>query len=114
MLPFNEVHIRITDKLCVLNQLLQSKEELKNLLKDLRVKFYIILKVKFSRKEQTQIGFFKSTPLISLGHNVNELLDDTFGVLDYKVDEWTDDGFGWLIDEILEQRLCFTDYNPLL
>ena len=112
-LIFSDFDIEIIDKKSLLNQFQQSKDEMKAILQGKRVKFNLYVSVRFMRGPMVRTADFRNDAIISLGFDVDHVLEEAFEIINNRVDVWLSEGSGWVIDEIVQQKLYVAHYDPL-
>ena len=109
--------IEIVDKRDVIVQLKASELSIKNLLIELKgFKYHITFAVLLSKVKN--IGEIEYSPVYfnSLTKpviNDNYKLDQAFQETIYRLDNWINEGSGWIIEEIYRQYLNISSYLPL-
>ena len=109
--------IELVDKRDVIVQLKASELSIKNLLIELKgFKYHITFAVLLSKVKN--IGEIEYSPVYfnSLTKpviNDNYKLDQAFQETIYRLDNWINEGSGWIIEEIYRQYLNISSYLPL-
>ena len=113
--------IEIIEKKDPIKQLETSKSSFKDELSDLLnetkgFKYKITLKVMLKKyKPNGQIEFrpvcFNSTPKKILNHKFS--LENAFQEILYRIDNWINEGSGWIVELIESQYINVSTYRPL-
>ena len=114
--------VELDEKKDPINQLEASKSSIKDLSKDLLdeikgFKYQITVKALLRKnKENGEIEFapvyFNSTTKTVISHKFN--LDKSFQKILYKIDNWINEGSGWIIESINSQYINISTYRPLI
>ena len=99
-----------------------SKTSIKDLFKDLLdetkgFKYQITLKVKLKKyKPNGEIEFrpvyFNSTTKTVINHKFS--LENAFQEILYRIDNWINEGSGWIVETIKSQYINILTYRPLI
>ena len=105
----------------LIKQLEASKLSIEDLFSDLlnetkSFKYQITLKVTLKKYEpKEEIGFtpvyFKSTTKTVINHKFG--LDKSFQEILYRIDNWINEGSGWIVELIKSQCINILTYRPL-
>ena len=114
--------IELVEKKDPINQLEASKSSIKDLFKDLLdetkgFKYQITLKVELKEYEpEGEIEFspvyFNSTTKIVINHKFS--LENAFQEILYRIDNWINEGSGWIVETIKSQYINISTYRPLI
>ena len=114
--------IAVVDKRDPLIQLEASKESIIDLFKDLlneikgfkyQITFAVFLsKIKTSESIEYSTVYFNSTTKTVINNEYD--LDQSFQKILYRIDNWFNEGSGWIIQEIHNQHLNVCAYSPLI
>ena len=115
------IHKVITDKRDVIVQLKASELSIKKLFKDLLVelkgfKYQITLAVLLSKiKNNCEIEYYPVyfNSLTKTVINDSYKVDQAFQEIIYRLDNWINEGSGWIIKEIYSKYLNISSYLPL-
>ena len=113
--------VELVEKKDPIKQLEASKTSIKDLFKDLLdetkgFKYQITLKVELKRyKPEGEIEFspvyFNSTTKIVMNHKSS--LDKSFQEILYRIDNWINEGSGWIVETIKSQYINISTFRPL-
>ena len=115
------IKLKIVEKKDPLIQLEASKISIKDLFKDLLdetkgFKYQITLKVELRKyKSKGEIEFtpvyFNSTTKTVINHKFS--LENAFQEILYRIDNWINEGSGWIVELIESQYINISTYRPL-
>ena len=103
-----------------INQLEAGKSSIKDMFNDLLdekgFKYQITLKVELKKhKSEGEIEFtpvyFNSTTKILINHKLG--LGKLFQEIWYRIDNWINEGSGWIVETIKSQYINISTYRPL-
>ena len=103
-----------------INQLEAGKSSIKDMFNDLLdekgFKYQITLKVELKKhKSEGEIEFapvyFNSTTKILINHKLG--LGKLFQEIWYRIDNWINEGSGWIVETIKSQYINISTYSPL-
>ena len=114
--------VEIIEKKGLINQLEASKSSIKDLFRDLLnetkgFKYQLILRVLLKKyKPNGEIQFrplyFNSTAKTVINHRFR--LENSFQEILYLIDNWINEGSGWIVESIESQYINISTYRPLL
>ena len=112
--------VEIVEKKDPLIQLEASKTSIKdmfNLLDETKgFKYQITVKILLKKCKDTEIEFspvyFNSTTKTVINHKFG--LDKSFQEILYRIDNWINEGFGWMVETIKFQYINISTYRPLI
>ena len=112
--------IELVEKKDPIKQLEASKSSIKDLLGDLLsetkgFKYHITLKVMLKKYKSTEIEFapvyFNSTTKTVINHRFS--LENAFWVILHRIDNWINEGSGWIVELNESQYINTSSYRPL-
>ena len=112
--------IELVEKKDPIKQLEASKSSIKDLLGDLLsetkgFKYHITLKVMLKKYKSTEIEFapvyFNSTTKTVINHRFS--LENAFWVILHRIDNWINEGSGWIVELNESQYINISSYRPL-
>ena len=114
--------VEIVDHKDHLVQLEASKSSIKDLLKDLLnemkgFKYQLTMKVLLSKEKENEnieysSVYFNSTAKTMISSEFN--LDKSFQEILYRIDNWINEGSGWIIESISGEYVNISKYSPLI
>ena len=113
--------VKLFEKKDPIKQLEASKSSIKDFSSDLLnerkgFKYHITLKVmlkKYKRNGETEFRplYFNSTTKIVINHKFS--LKNAFQEILYRIDQWINEGSGWIVELIESQYINISTYRPL-
>ena len=114
--------VEIVDHKDLLVQLEASKSSIKDLLEDLLnemkgFKYQLTMKVLLSKEKENEnieysSVYFNSTAKTMISSEFN--LDKSFQEILYRIDNWINEGSGWIIESISGEYVNISKYSPLI
>ena len=113
--------VNLIEKKDPLIQLEASKSSIKDLFNDLLdetkgFKYQITLQVELKKYKGTEIEFppiyFNSTTKAVINHKFD--LEKSFQEILYRIDNWINEGYGWIVESIKSQYINNSTFKPLI
>ena len=112
--------VELVKKKDPVKQLEASKSRIEDLFSDLLneakgFKYQITLKITLKKHKNTEIEFapvyFNSTTKTVINHKFS--LENAFQEILYRIDNWINEGSGWIVELIESQYINISTYRPL-